>query len=162
MWPFSKRKKKMGGENESMLKADKKASAASPSMGGTPPGNVLRPDAPPAPANTVEAIQPTFRTQQGLAVPMQTQAIRTHMNAGQVHLHCDEQQLKAAVPVAEWYIIMRQLRSLAPFTWVDSENKCVAYFRPFINMGVFEVAIELAPVNIGARFNDMNAVTGKR
>lgn len=149
----------MGGENESVLNADKVAGAASPSMG--PPGNVLKPDTPP-PANTVEAIQPTFRTQQGLSVPMQAQAIRTHMNAGQVHLHCDEQQLKAAVPVAEWYIIMRQLRSLTPFTWVDSENNCVAYFRPYIDMGTFEVAIELAPVSIGARFADMNAVTGKR
>lgn len=153
----------MGGENESVLKSDKKnAGAASPSMGGTP-GNVLRPDAPPAaPANTVEAMQPSYRTSQGLSVPTQFQAIRQHMNAGQVHLHCDEQQLKAAIPVAEWYIIMRQLKSLIPFTWIDPENKCVAYFRPYINTGVFEVAIELVSINIGARFTDMNAVTGKR
>lgn len=152
----------MGGENESVLKSDKKkAEAASPSMGG-PPGNILRPDVPPVPANTIEALQPSYRTQQGLAVPMQAQAIRQHMNAGQVHLHCDDQQLKAAVPVAEWYIIMRQLKSLVPFTWIDAENKCVAYFRPYINMGLFEVAIELAPINIGARFTDMTAVTGKR
>src|SRR4051812_38790846 len=99
---FKKREKKMGGENESLLKAEKGTPAAA---GGTPM-TVLRPDVPPtpAPANTVAAMQ-----HQGVA-PQQTQTIRQHMNAGQVHLHCDEQHLKAAIPVAEWYVIMRQLR----------------------------------------------------
>lgn len=141
----------MGGENESLLKKDPTAAPAT-----APQPTVLLPDVPPTPS--VMLSQNSFQAQ----APLQTQAIRQHMNAGQIHLHCDEQQLKAAVPVAEWYVIMRNLRSLSPFTWVDSDNKCVAYFRPFISQGMFEVSIELAPVSIGNRFNDMVGVTGKR
>jgi len=159
MWPFTRRKK-MGGVNESVLESDKtkkkEAGAASPSLGGT----VLAPDYVQPPTNVVP---PPPLNLQGTGVPMQTQAIRQHMNNGQVHLHVDAPQpLKAAVPVAEWYVIMRHLRSLNPFTFVDAENKCVAYLRPYVHGGLFEVAIELAPIEIGPRFNDMNAVTGKR
>jgi len=154
----------MGGLNESVLESDKgkkkkDAGAASPSMGGSP-GTILAPDYVQPPTNVVP---PPPLNLQGTGVPMQTQAIRQHMNNGQVHLHVDApQSLKAAVPVAEWFVIMRHLRSLNPFTFVDAENKCVAYLRPYVHGGLFEVAIELAPIEIGPRFNDMNAVTGKR
>lgn len=154
MWPF-KKEKKMGGENESVLQADK-ATAASPSQGGSPPGSILQPDIVQQPV--VEQIRPVY----GPQPPLQTQTIRQHMNAGQVHLHCDAQNIKVAIPVAEWYVIMRQLRSLAPFTWLDPDNQSVAYFKPYINGVLFEIAIELAPINIGNRFKEMNQVTGKR
>lgn len=140
----------MGGENESLLNKDPKAAPVASQE------SVLLPDAPPTPSVMISP-----NSFQG-AAPQQTQTIRQHMSGGQIHLHCDEQKLKAAVPVAEWYVIMRQLRSLSPFTWVDSDNKCVAFFRPYISQGLFEIAIELAPVNIGHRFNDMVGVTGRR
>jgi hypothetical protein len=84
------------------------------------------------------------------------------MNNGQVHLHVDAQKLKTAVPVAEWYVIMRHLKSLTPFTFVDPDNKTVAYFRPYVSGGTFEVAIELAAINIGPRITEMTAVTAKK
>ena len=124
------------------------------------PVSILHPDVPPTPANPVESIR--LQHVGFSIVPMQTQEIRQHMSVGQIHLHCDSQKIKSAISVAEWYVIMRNLRSLNPFTWIDPENKCVVYFRPYINAGVFEVAIELAPINIGVRFNEMNLVTGKR
>lgn len=167
-----KKEKKMGGLNESVLDPDEgkkkrrkdgAADAASPSMGG---GTVLAPDYTP-PANTAPPppLQPQHHVEPapGFGVPIQTQAIRQHMNAGQVHLHVDgAAPLKTAVPVAEWYVIMRHLRSLAPFTFVDTENNTVAYFRPYIHGGLFEVAIELAPIHVGPRVTEMTAVTNTR
>jgi len=169
----------MGGINESVLESDDKggkkkkdAGAASPSMDGTilapdhvqPPTNVVPPLLRRKPPSWPRRKPPlNLHDEQETGVPMQTQAIRQHMNNGQVHLHVDlPQPLKAAVPVAEWFVIMRHLRSLNPFTFVDAENKCVAYLRPYVHGGLFEVVIELAPIEIGPRFNDMNAVTGKR
>lgn len=93
--------------------------------------------------NSAPEIQSTFQSQQGLAI-MQTQTIYMQINEGQIHLSCNEQQIKCIIPITEWYIIMRQLRSLVPFIWMDSKNKSKAYFSPFINMGIFEVAIELS------------------
>lgn len=152
----------MGGINESILPSDKK-----------PAGNILAPDTPVpetivldlaesgASSNMANFVNAMNR---GTRLPRQNQSIRQHMSNGQVHLHVDDNNLaiKVAVPVAEWYVIMRQLRSLNTFTFVDTENKSVAYFRPYIYGDLFEVAIELAPIQIGPRFNDMNVVTGKR
>lgn len=150
----------MGGLNESVLPADKKAGAASPSMGG-PPGTILAPDYIPPSVETVSLSAALNVQNSGIAI--QTQAIRQHMNAGQIHLHLDgPNPLKVAIPVAEWYVIMRHLRSLNPYTFVDTENKSVAYLRPFVSAGMFEVAIEVQPIHIGPRFAEMNVVTGKR
>lgn len=155
----------MGGVNESVLEKDDKkgkkskdeAGAAGPGQGGAP-GNMLAPDVlHSTPANTVPPPQASF-----MGVPMQTQAIRQHMSNGQVHLHVDAQNLKTAVPVAEWYVIMRHLKSLTPFTFVDPDNKSVAYFRPYVSGGTFEVAIELAAINVGPRITEMTAVTAKK
>lgn len=161
------REKYMGGANESVLESDKgnggkkskkdEAGAAPPGQGGAP-GNMLAPDVVQSavPANTIPP------PQAGWGLPMQTQAIRQHMNNGQVHLHVDAQKLKTAIPVAEWYVIMRHLKSLTPFTFVDPDNKTVAYFRPYVSGGTFEVAIELAAINIGPRITEMTAVTAKK
>lgn len=157
IWPF-KRRKKMGGTNESVLACNE--SEWPKKKKDSNPGSVLEPDFVQPPVNVVP---PPPLNLQGAGVPIQTQAIRQHMNNGQVHLHVDAPQpLKVAVPVAEWFVIMRHLRSLNPFTFIDAENKCVAYLRPYVHGGLFEVAIELSPIEIGTRFNDMNAVTGRR
>ena len=148
----------MGGKNESVLPSDPK-----------PTGSVLAPDPPVVPpvvpqwnSFTSMSDDPNINDMRRLSsnTPRQNQAIRQHMSGGQVHLHVDAPQpIKVAVPVAEWYVIMRHLRSLNTFTFVDAENKSVAYLRPYISGGLFEIAIELAPIQIGPRFNDMNAVT---
>jgi len=101
---------------------------------------------------------------QKMASPPQLQKIclkDDSKKSGFIILNCEEQQLKADVPVAEWYIIMRQIKSLSPFVWIDAENKCMASFKPYINDNTFEVAIELSPINTGARFNDMSMI-GKK
>lgn len=145
----------MGGQNEAFLPADKPNS-----------GVILPPDKTNVNMNS-GIILPPDETVIKMQLPIvddtikQTQTIRQHMSAGQIHLHCDDQKLKVAIPVAEWYLVLRQLRSLNEFTWVDSENKCLAYIRPYINDNLFEVAIELIGINIGPRFEEMNKVTKK-
>ena len=142
----------MGGTNESILQSDKGENK----KGET--GTILYPD----PIEIPTPIIPEVRFPVNV-VPMQTQAIRQHMHNGQVHLHVDAPRpLKAAVPVAEWYVILRHLRSLNQFTFVDAENKCILYLKPYVQGGVFEVAIELAPIEIGVRFRDMNLVTSRK
>lgn len=138
----------MGGTNESVLKSDKK------STDEKVVGDLLKAD---VASVAKEATIPLFS-----GLPTQTQSIRQHMSNGQIHLHVDAEKLKVAIPVAEWFLVMRNLRSLNPFTFIDSENNCVAYLRPYIYGGSFEIAIEIAPIAIGPRFNSMNAVTGKR
>ena len=145
----------MGGQNELTLKKDDATKAASPSLDGSP-GALLRPDVLPVVTAPPHANQPYYNP------PIQTQAIRQHLSGGQVHLHLDEQKIKVAIPVAEWDVIMRNLKSMNQFTFIDSENKAVAYFKPFISNGVFEVTVDVCAIQIGNRIQEMTSVTGKR
>lgn len=104
-------------------------------MAATAPKIILLPDEP---------------TQEPIPVPRQTQTIERIDELSRKTLMCNE--LRVVIPVAEWYLIQRKLRALEPSTWVDPESKAVAYFRPYIFRGKFEVTIELAPIEIGARF----------
>jgi hypothetical protein len=88
-------------------------------------------------------------------VPRQYQSIRQHISAGQVHLHDDDNKLKVSIPVAEWYVIVRQLKTMTPYTYVDTDFNCTAIFRPFMHNGYFEVAIEMQPITVGDRFKQL-------
>jgi hypothetical protein len=136
----------MGGTNESILKSDKKESVLSPDL---------------TPSKTEDVVQIESKLQAEEIIPVQTQVIRQHMSNGQIHLHVDNalpKPLKVAIPVAEWFLIIRSLQSLNPYTFIDKENKCVAYLKPYIYNDLFEVSIELKSVEIGPRFVSMNTV----
>lgn len=95
-------------------------------------------------------------------VPIQLQAIRQHMNNGQIHFHVDgDKPLKVAIPVADWFVVLRQIKTMNQTSFLDTENKCVAKFHPYILNNVFEVAIELIPCELGARFSEINKVAGR-
>lgn len=153
----------MGGANESVLNTDPATTQGSVLPADPTPETTVEPTPqvvsdslipPEFPFPTVNFDLPTY--------PVQTQAIRQHLNSGQIHLHVDgDNPLKVAIPVAEWFVIMRNLRSLTPFTFIDSQNKCVAYLKPYIHNAIFEVAIELAPIEIGERFTAMTTVAGR-
>ena len=53
---------------------------------------------------------------------------------------------------------MRDLKCLKNFTFIDGKNKCAAMFKPYINKNLFDVSIELAPIHIGKRFEQMNSL----
>jgi len=86
--------------------------------------------------------------------PQQTQTIRIHLHEDKIHLHANENMV--VMPIAEWYLVQRKLRSMEPFTFVDPQNKCVAYLKPSIIDRLFEVTVELVPIQIGTRFDSLN------
>lgn len=159
----------MGGINESMLDADDKKGKSKGKKGDTlaadPAGQgvVLAPDASPASAAPIVATEapkpkPVATSVPRPAaedVPRQYQSLRQHISAGQVHLHDDENNLKVAIPVAEWYVIVRQMKTLKPYSYVDTDFNCVANFQPYSKDGFFEIAIELVPITVGDRFKQM-------
>lgn len=107
-------------------------------------GIMLLPD-PPRTAEAKETPAPR-QIQNIIRLDQQTQKI----------LRCEELHLQVSIPVAEWFVIQRKLRSLEPVTWIDPESKCVAYLRPYILSNTFDVAVELAPINIGTRFQQIS------
>ena len=149
----------MGGINESVLSADDKKKgdtlAADPAQ-----GVILAPD---LPDGSDVQYKPLGRVTKAVAtvtppssLPRQYQSLRQHISAGQVHLHDDENNLKVAIPVAEWYVIVRQMKTLKPYSYVDTDFNCVANFHPYNKDGLFEIAIELVPITVGDRFKQMS------
>lgn len=144
----------MGGENESVLKADKK-DVVLKADDDPKNGNILQPDTIQSDPPIVKPDQKAYNTS---GFPQQYQSIRQHVSAGQVHFHDDSNKLKASIPVADWYVILRQLKTMTKYTYVDTDFNCTATFRPFINNGTFEVAVELIPIVVGERFKQLNAL----
>lgn len=166
----------MGGINESVLEADEKKKGKKKDgdvLQPDPPagGVVLAPDLPAAsaapvvktekPAGDLSKEVPFVREPQAApppqteGIPRQYQSIRQHISAGQVHLHDDDNKLKVSIPVAEWYVIVRQLKTMTPYTYVDTDFNCSATFRPFVHNGYFEVSIEMVPITVGDRFKQL-------
>lgn len=69
-----------------------------------------------------------------------------------------DKELKCEILFPEWFLIMREIKTLKSFTFIDAENKTVAMFKPYIVKNSFDVAIELAPINIGKRFEEMSSL----
>jgi len=137
----------VGGENESVLKTDAgKASAES----------VLKADQP----------APSVLSAYG-QVLRQTAEIRQHVSNGEVHFHDDQRKLKAAIPVADWFGVRRQLRTNQPFTWIDAKFNTIVCFTPLIrsNPGnpvpVVEVIVQIEPIELGERFKQLDSLAGK-
>lgn len=171
------RRKSVGGINESVLEADEKKKGKKkdgdvlqpdPPAGGVvlaadlPPASAapVLPSLPPAVEVSKSEIKPPKPAVASAApppegIPRQYQSIRQHVSGGQVHLHDDDNKLKVAIPVAEWYVIVRQLKTMTPYTYVDTDFNCTAIFRPFMHDGYFEIAIEMVPVTVGDRFKQL-------
>lgn len=142
----------MGGSNESVLKSDKVNET------------VLPPDRPPQEKDASDIFPDGAysgpKVLHGLfSKKEQYQTIRQHLNNGQIHFHVDAESLKVAIPVAEWFLIMKSLRSMTNYKFVDTTNSCTIDFEPFIDSGEFDVAIDLKPIRIGTRFSALENVT---
>lgn len=166
----------MGGENESLLEADKggkKNGGKGTVLEADPEGKgaTLQADVPPAQASPVtpgpktEKKKPEPPRPVDLAeadVPRQYQTIRQHVSAGHCHFHDDENKLKVSIPVAEWWVILRQLKSMQPYTYVDTDFRTVAYFRPYLFNGYFDVAVEMVGIDVGVRFKALSDLAKTR
>jgi len=78
---------------------------------------------------------------------------------GQITFQSEDLKLKVILPIPEWHVILRQIQSLNPVTWVDTTNQCAITFKPYISSGLFEIAIELSPITVGERFKELITMT---
>ena len=142
----------MGGENESVLTKDKKA---------TPQGSVLAADRATPLGLQEEKKKKKKKKREAeslIAVASeayQQQNIRQHVSGGEVHFHVDDEGLKTAVPTAEWWNAVRQLGKAQPFTWVDAKNKTTAKFTPIFKDGVLDVVVKIESLKIGSRMEQL-------
>lgn len=70
------------------------------------------------------------------------QAIRYHVNNGEAHFHDDDENLKVAMPVAEWWKAIEQVSNFRTelYRYVDHANGTVLELRPGVNDdGEFDV-----------------------
>lgn len=129
----------MGGINEGMLHADKEDLLEE----DVQQGQILEGDE----TQNIEEIE----------IPKQAQNIRQHISSGEVHLHDDQNKIKVAIPVADWYVILNKLKGISKCYFIDPNFNSVAHFRPFIAPdNTFDVAISLAKIKIGKRFKLMS------
>jgi hypothetical protein len=123
----------MGGVNESVLPSDKKQAER--------PGSILQSDFSPLPPPPMDQ--------------RQRQSIRIHRSGPEVHLHADDEKLKVAIPVAEWFTILRRLSSNEPATYSDAKNKTIARICPYVQDGIMEVNVAIQSVQIGKRLESL-------
>jgi hypothetical protein len=138
----------MGGANESIQKPDPVEKASS----------ILAPD---DPGVALKEQSAPIRAA-GDDLPRQTQTIRQHVSAGSCHFHDDAHKLKVSIPVAEMHVLMRKLRNLERCSYIDTQFKSVIYFKPYVSDNhTFEVSIELRPITIGQRFENLSNLVGR-
>ena len=77
------------------------------------------------------------------------QSLRFHINGPEVHFHDDANKLKAAVPVADWYGILRQIQAMQKVSYVDPKFSTLLVFTPYIEGDTVECYTELKPAKIG-------------
>lgn len=94
------------------------------------------------------------------------QKIRFHENAGEVHFHADDEKLKVAVPVAEWYRAWDALKNLRRNNWqhVDLKNGSQVVVRVGDINGQLDCTVEVTKVSSGTgpTFDALNKFTVPR
>ena len=90
---------------------------------------------------------------------------RIHENVGQVHIHDDELNLKAAVPVAEWFKAWEKLRTQpSRFEWCDTTNDTYLTIETLLTgepPGI-EAIINLTRGIYGVNFKALNEFTKRK
>lgn len=104
-------------------------------------------------------------TQGSVAGANAGQRIRFHENAGQVHFHDDQLNLKSAVPVADWWKAWEKLRS-QPGRWeyFDTVNDTVLIVETQLvgEPPGIEAVISLTRGVYGTNFKALNAFTKRK
>lgn len=91
--------------------------------------------------------------------------IRLHQNLGEVHFHDDTAQLKAAVPVAEWWKAWEKLKSQSSrWEWVDTVHNTYLVIETQVTgepSGI-EASITLSKAVFGTNFRELNNFTKRK
>ena len=93
------------------------------------------------------------------------QKVRIHEKDGKVHFHADEEKLKAAVPVAEWYEAWKTLvrppqpDMLNSWTYTDVENGTLLSVSTSFRTGPLEAEVIVSKMDFGPTFTELDKFT---
>ena len=90
------------------------------------------------------------------------QELELHLSGGEVHFHDRHNHLKAAVPVAEFYVTMRAIRQMNEFEWVDPQFNTLLKLTPYRDGDIVECFISLEPIKVGTTFAALAKYTQRR
>ena len=145
---------KMGGTNESVMSKDE---------GKGKTETVLPADETISMADVVKRKNKKGKKDKGkkkIAEVAQAQTIRQHKSGSEFHWHDDENKLKAAIAVADWYGMVRRIDKMEVVQYVDKANKTLITFTPFVENGVADVAVSLEKVSVSDRLSKLLNLSG--
>lgn len=88
--------------------------------------------------------------------------LRVHENGGEIHFHDDQQNLKTAVPVADWWNIWGRIANGGRSHFVDTVNKTVLDIRTKIRMGgKVQVTLKISQATFGPGYQELASFTQK-
>jgi len=140
----------MGGQYESTVPQQAPGDKGGETIIQQPPGAQQQATASPPAQGTAE--QPPPGPPPG--APAQ-QTLRFHLSGAEVHFHDDANRLKAAIPVADYYLMLRQLQMLQVCNYLDQKFNTLVTFTPYIDGNVVECYAQLRPVHVGRMFTGM-------
>jgi len=146
-----KRSKNMGGQYESTVQQQGPGDKGGETIIQQPPGAAQQATASP-PVAGQQAEQPPPAPPAG--APAQ-QTLRFHLSGAEVHFHDDANRLKAAIPVADYYFLLRQIQMLQVCNYLDQKFNTLLTFTPYIDGNVVECYAQLRPVHVGRMLTGM-------
>jgi hypothetical protein len=88
--------------------------------------------------------------------------LRIHESKGEIHFHNDNNKLKVAMPVAEFNVMMRQLKRMKPINFVDDVNKTVLTIEPIFDGSSLALKMVIVPATLGDNFKALNDILNKK
>ena len=84
------------------------------------------------------------------------QKIRYHESNGEIHFHVDDANLKAAIPVAEWFNMWRNAVNFKSSQYIDVNNQALLTLQPFKTGTNVDLIVNVEKINIGVTFDALN------
>ena len=138
----------MGGQNETVIGGiSGKETRINPDI-PDPPDPIIQPE-----VIIGEAINESV---------VQRQSVRLHINNNQVHFHVDAENLKAALPVAEWYSAWIKIAKSpgSQFHFADLAHNTVLTVQSVYKNNILNAVIEIKKVDkVGSVFNQLENFT---
>jgi len=139
----------MGGQYESTVQQQQPGDKGGETIIQQPPGG--QPQASASPPVQSAAVEPPPAPPQGGA----SQTLRFHLSGGEVHFHDDANRLKAAVPVADYYLMLRQVQMMQTCSYLDQKFGSIITFTPYVDGNVVECYAQLRPIQVGRMLTGM-------
>ena len=85
------------------------------------------------------------------------QNVRVHENAGEVHFHVDDENIKAAVPSAEWYKTWEHLSVFPGEEWcyVDQKEGTILKVQSAITDGTVDIILSVKKIILRPKLHQL-------